>query len=442
MRKVKVAPLVCFLVFLLIYGITSRADLQLSDEIAVFSSGISLATKGTLDIDSLQWLQARENLGQNGVGGHLYTKYFPGNILGTALIYGLMQRPNDAPYTWQGTPPESSHQLADSNFGARLALRWNALLGALGMAALYAFLLRRFDFRTATLTVLLFGLCTDWWYEARGLFSETGAGALLILSLCFADADSPALSGLSLGLSLLFRPTNLLGVPIWMYGVWKKGIRSAWSGIFIALGLAALAIYNWLRFNSYSNFGYGTAHFTFTFLEGLVGVLISPGRSLFFYSPVLILCISGAQAFYTRDRLLTGTLLSVVIGYILMVSLWQDWHGGTSWGSRLMTPVLPLLGIFLAPMVEKALSREPARARFFIVLLAALGFGIQLLTLSAEPILVLIKYVSSGQVSYTDTVISFQNSWLSIQIRNLRDWNVCQIDAYTLRRLFAQCRLE
>jgi hypothetical protein len=441
MQPTRYAPLLCFLIFLLIYGVTSRANLQVSDEIAVFGSGISLATNGSLDIESLRWLQAWENLGHEGPDGRLYTKYFPGNVLGTALIYRFAQKPDDAPYVISNyaSHPEV-HLLAPSNVGARLALRLNALLGALGVAALYAFLLRRFDWKTATLTVLLFGLCTDWWYQARGLFSEIGAGAFLIICLYFAEAGIPFLSGLALGLSVLFRPTNLLGIPIWLLGVWKKGWSSLWTGILIALGFCALLAYNWLRYKSLLDFGYTNEHFDAWIVEGLVGVLFSPGRSLFFYSPILILSLSGGLALYRMDRVLTGTLLIVIVGYILSAAMWHAWDGGTSWGSRLITPILPLLGIFLAPMVQKALSPEPEKTRFYIPLLAGFGFSIQLITMLVNPLQVLIYYTAFGPIPYGDAVNTFQDSWLSLQIRYLQHWNLCDLDSYSLRQLFARCR--
>jgi hypothetical protein len=38
------------------HGVTSRSGLQVVDEVAVFATGMNLATKGTLAIDELQWL--------------------------------------------------------------------------------------------------------------------------------------------------------------------------------------------------------------------------------------------------------------------------------------------------------------------------------------------------------------------------------------------------
>ena len=76
-RQQLLAGSLCFVSFLLFYGLTSRGNLQTSDETAVFATGISLATRGNLAIDELQWLDSRVNVGQKGRDGHFYTKYFP-----------------------------------------------------------------------------------------------------------------------------------------------------------------------------------------------------------------------------------------------------------------------------------------------------------------------------------------------------------------------------
>ena len=90
----------CFLFFLLFYGITSRGKIRASDAAAVFASGISLAIAGHLSIDKFGWLQEKVNIGSIGPDGHLYTKYFPGNVFAVALICKLTARPNDTPYVW------------------------------------------------------------------------------------------------------------------------------------------------------------------------------------------------------------------------------------------------------------------------------------------------------------------------------------------------------
>src|SRR4051794_20670222 len=224
------AGAICFFFFLLFYGLTGRGALQTSDEVAVFRSGISVATDGDLAIDELRWLNDMTNLGTDGRGGHLYTKFFAGNVFGVAAVYKLTARADDQGYRG---PYGGTMEFAPSVTGARWAMKLNALWGAIGTTALLIALRKFFDWRTAILTVALFGLCSDWWYQSRGLFSEVGAGALLIASLAFSVNDKPYGSATSLALAILFRPTSLLAFPIWGKAVWGKGVKALASGFII-----------------------------------------------------------------------------------------------------------------------------------------------------------------------------------------------------------------
>jgi hypothetical protein len=461
----------CFAFFLLLYGFTSRADLQVSDEAATFATGISLATRGDLAIDDLRWLKDSAYIGQIGRGDHLYSRYFPGNSLAAALIYRLTARQNDGPFLW-GNPEEGFHPLAASQVGARLALRLNALLGAFGVSMLLLLLRKYYSWRTALTTVLLFGLCTDWWYQSRGFFSEVGAGAFLMAGIYFADDEQPALCSLMLAVSLLFRPTNIVALPIWSYAAWKKGWRSVWSFALILGSLGCLAFYNWIRFQSPLDFGYGSEGFTGSLLVGLVGVLLSPGRSIFFYSPVTILAITGGRIVFRKDKpsgspidpsnagagscdgqlqavafqrlrslkIKFACLLVPLAGYILLVASWHNWDGGSSWGSRLLTPVLPILAVMLAPAIARLFSKPGTGIAATMILLAVIGLGIQVLTITRNPLLVLEDYVGRGYATYTESVISFHKNWLALQLKNLTQWKVCDLDAYSLRALIAACK--
>ncbi|MCA1899351.1 MAG: hypothetical protein LDL50_01455 [Chloroflexi bacterium] len=433
-RKIAI---LCFLAFALFYGVTSRADLQLTDEAAVFASAVSLAEQGNLSIDELRWLDKIINLGDTGVGGHLYAKYFPGNIFSAAAVYRLAQS-TDAPFLWH-VPQDISEigavELASSNRGARVALALNAVFGALAMTFLLLLLLRRFDWKTALVTVLFVGVGTDWWYQSRGFLSEVGAGALLIASLYFADRRQPHASGLTLGLSLLFRPTNLIGLPIWLKAAWdKKSLGSVWG---ILLGGFGLALFNWIRFASPLNFGYREESFTPNLLDGLYGVLLSPGRSLFLYSPILTLAIPGAWLFYKKQKSIALAAALTAIFYILLAASWHSWDGGWSWGSRLLTPILPLLGFLSAPAIDSAWGRRGDLA--VALILALLGFGVGLMALAANPLDSLVNAVVYNGVDYNLTVNSVQNSWLALQIQSLKDWRLCRLDAYALRLWLGNC---
>ncbi|MCX6031088.1 MAG: hypothetical protein NT169_17545 [Chloroflexi bacterium] len=431
MRKQHLAALTCFVFFLGFYGLTSRTQLQVSDEVAVFATSVSLATQGDLAIDELQWLQDGVNIGQTGRDGHLYAKYFPGQTFSAAAIYKIAARPNDAPYFRKGK------LLAPSDVAARVAMKLNAVWGALAMAGLLLLLARFFSLRTATATVLLVGCCTDWWYQSRGFLSEVGAGALIIFCLYFALSDRPYLSGLALGLSLLFRPTNLIALPIWLYAVWRGGRKALPSAVPVVLGGATLAVYNLARFGSPFDFGYAAEGFGSSVLLGLYGVLFSPGRSLFLYSPVLLLALPGAVLWRRKDRRVPALCLLTIGAYVLAIATWHSWDGGWTWGSRLLTPVLPLIGILLAPVIETAWANW--RVLLVTLVLAVAGGAIQMCALLRDPVQVMFENVEWGNVPYDDTLYSVRYSWLALQLRGLRQWNLCDVDALAVRALFKGC---
>jgi hypothetical protein len=425
-----IASLVCFFFFLAVYGITSRGKLQASDEAAVFASGISLATRGHLAIDDFAWLQERVNIGSTGPDGHLYTKYFPGDVFAVALVYQLTARSNDSPYVWV-------KEVAPSITGARWALRLNALWGALGMTFLLALSRRFFSWPTAITTALLVGLCSDWWYQSRGLYSEVGGGAFLIASLYFAVSDKPYRSSLALALSILFRPTNLVGLPFWGWAVWRKGLKALPSVITIAIGGILLGEYNWARFGSPLNFGYPEGNLSVPYFTGLHAMFLSPGRSLFVYSPILLLAIPGVWFFFKRERWLTICCLIVVLSYAAIIASWGPLGWGLSWGMRLMTPTLPVLGFLAAPLVDYAWRNK--WAVFAPLALGLAGFAIQIVALLRDPTHVLIDRVQSGDVKFEETIYSVRHCWLALQIEAARNCQPCDLDSYTLRRLLTNC---
>lgn len=429
-----VAGALCFVFFLLVYGITARGKLQTSDEAAVFTTGVSLATQGDLAIDELEWLNARVNIGQKGPDGHLYTKYFPGNIFSVAFIYKFTARAHDQPYVG---PFGGVMEFAPSVTGARWAMKLNALWGALGLTALLFLWRRHFDWRTAIVSVVLAGLCSDWWYQSRGLFSEVGAGAFVIASFCFASYGRAYGSALALTISIFFRPTNLLALPVWSWTAWRKGPRAFLSGFIIAGGIALLAFYNWTRFGSPLNFGYGDETFDASPLRGLYGIFLSPGRSIFVYSPVLLLAIPGAWFFYKREKALTLLGLSFIAVYGITIAFWHSWDGGLSWGSRLLTPIVPVLGIFVAPMIERCWRNKALAAA--AILLALMGVGVQTVALLRTPTRVMIDEVASGKIKYEETLYTVRNSWLALQVRSLANWNACDLDSETLHSWVPHC---
>jgi hypothetical protein len=428
--RFNLAGAICLVSFLLLYGITSRGKLRASDEAAVFASGISLATTGHLNIDQLKPLQEKVNLGSEGPDGHLYTKYFPGNVLAVALVYKLTARSDDQPYVW-------TSEIARSITGARWALRLNAFCGALGMTALLFLVRRFFDGPIAIVTVVLIGVCSDWWYQSRGLYSEVAAGALVTWSLLFAVSKHVYRSSLELAGSSLFRPTTLLAAPFLAIAVRQKPRAAIVCAIIVAAGLLGLAAYNYARFGSLFTSGYPSGNLSVPLPTGLFVLFFSPGRSIFVYSPILLLAIPGAWFFFKKEKALALCCLFFILAHALIIACWGPLGWGLSWGSRLMTLTLPVFGLLVAAALDclwknKWLLPIP-------ILLGVLGAAVQIVAVVRDPTHVLIDRVQSGEVKFEETIYSARHCWLALQIDAARNRQPCELDSYTLRRLLTDC---
>ncbi len=201
-----------------------------------------------------------------------------------------------------------------------------------------------------------------------------------------------------------------------------------------------IVTYNFARYYSFFNFGYGNNSFTTPILIGLAGILFSPGHSLFFYSPIIILSITGGQLLFKRDRPLALICLFTAIGYIVMAAMWESWFGGTVWGSRLVVPIIPIIGILLAATINELFNATNKKLLSMVILLGALGLGIQILTILQSPGIAFAEYARTTSSSQLDTIWSLNKNWLALEIKSLAHWTVCNIDAYSLRNLFSQCR--
>ncbi|MBL8062099.1 MAG: hypothetical protein JNK32_03700 [Anaerolineales bacterium] len=430
-----IAGIACFFFFLVIYGVTARSDIQVSDEVVMAATGASLVTDGDLAIDEWQWLQDSISFGQIGIDGRLYAKYFPGNIYGFALLYRFAEKQGDEPFFWSApdlNPDVQPTLVASSNTGVRFALKLNSLLGAIAITILFFLVNRYFDWRTALITALLIGLTTDWWYQSRGFMSEIGSGAFILLAIFFTTVKNPYASGLFLAISILFRPTSLLVTPVWARITWEKRWKSVLSGLFVLFALFLLAYYNWSRFGSFFSFGYGEESFTGKLHDGLYGLLLSPGRSVFVYSPILAFALLGIKPMIKKDFALFSLTLALILTHTIVIALWHSWDGGWSWGSRLLTPIVLILGIFLAPIIDQARTRPMDMA--ILLIFGLLGLFVQIAVLLHNPMETIVQAVSYGNISYEETVLSVNNSWLALQFRSLDSWQVCNIDAYTLRQ--------
>lgn len=109
--------------------------------------------------------------------------------------------------------------------------------------------------------------------------------------------------------------------------------------------------------------------------RNILGMLISPGKSLFVYNPILLWCLPGIIAFFKRQRSLAMVMTITGVLCLVLTACW-DWSLiEECWGPRYLMPFVPMLMI----MGLDRLDPEPVRRRRLVfVLLLGLSVIVQI----------------------------------------------------------------
>lgn len=251
--------------------------------------------------------------------------------------------------------------------------------------------------------ILAAGLASPLWYYARVLFAESVLACALTVSVLVvyltphrtrrggvAPPGILMIAGAVFGIGVLTRATLVIYLPalVWLMarltlipdpspagrGRQKNDLsykqdRMAWSQCFLRLAAfgigilpfaAALLWHNDLRFGDPFRFGYAGEGFTTPIWEGVIGLLFSPGKSVFLYAPPLILSVMLWPRFRRMYPVL-GECLALMWGAALIVyGTWWAWHGGWSWGPRFLVPLIPLSCLPLMVLPEGRIWRVSA----------------------------------------------------------------------------------
>jgi hypothetical protein len=130
----------------------------------------------------------------------------------------------------------------------------------------------------------------------------------------------------------------------------------AWLSLFVG--------YSWINFRKILPNYYPANRLTFEhFGEALAGHLISPSRGFFIFVPVTLFVLYLVIRY--RKRITAPPLAvlsaSVAVVHLVAISGWGVWHGGGSYGPRLMVGFLPWL-VLLAILGIRAMRNEHAEA--------------------------------------------------------------------------------
>jgi hypothetical protein len=249
----------------------------------------------------------------------------------------------------------------------------------------------------ATVATLVLGGSTMLMVYARVPFSE------VLQALCFTGliaqlvllVDQPtrrralALGGWAGALvnTKLIFVLGLAVAGIFLVAVLRRDRKAllrvvGWAALAFAPLLALAAAYNWARWGSPLTTGYEAVQSSATenVLWGLFGFVFSLGKSVFIFSPPLLLAIFAAIAFARRrpKAALGAALVSGTM--VLAYTRFTFWSGDWSWGPRYLTFLVPSALLPLAPALDEWWAGRWRRwSTAALAALATLGLGVQLL---------------------------------------------------------------
>jgi hypothetical protein len=197
------------------------------------------------------------------------------------------------------------------------------------------------------------------------------------------------IGGLLLGLSVFAHATSLVILPGFLvYAFVEMRRKNRRSFLFLFAVLLAVLLFvgvvNYVRFNSFTEFGYGhlislAAHNGWT---GLVGLLVSPGAGLFLYFPLSILLPWAAKSMVDQNmkRLLYLFVFLIVINWLNLGTLSfkepTSWWG-LGWGPRYFLVLLPFITLMVGSLLVGI--GKKAFLRYSMIALSAAGFCITML---------------------------------------------------------------
>ncbi|HCS79145.1 TPA: hypothetical protein DIV55_05395 [Patescibacteria group bacterium] len=323
----------------------------------VLHTAQSIISEKNTDLNEYSWLIDKEGIYKTRTltrEGHIYSIYPIGTTLLTVPLVAV--------YDWYSTNfinPIGVNKQVVLTQTDRLDTFLAALFTALAIITIYAIGLTIVPWYYALLGSVSIALGTSAWTSAaRTLWPHGPSMLMLALALWLLIKARKhqflvLLAQIPLAYSFIIRPTNCIPLILFSIYVFIK-YRRIWltSVLLSILLLVPLIIYNLHIFGNllspfYYPGGISMGPYTHTFrfgLEGLMGLLVSPNRGLFIFSPFILFIFIGVILAIKRKEI---TLLDVLIfvGIVIhwiLISNYQGWWGGWGFGPRYFTDTLPL----------------------------------------------------------------------------------------------------
>lgn len=360
------------------YLVTTSREPAWGDAHSMWDVADHLVARGSLATD-VRW----PDDAPTGRGGH----YYGIAPLGTSLVHVPGAAATRAvaaasPRHVRLARPLAVH-LAPSALGALVCVLFWLLLVELGRTR-----------RTASVATVVLAVATTTWVYARMPYSEILQAACflgLVRQVLRVEADpSPrraALLGVWAGCLLHSKyvfALAIVGAVVHLAVVLRHRRRElvralAWAAAAGAPFAAAALLYNYLRWGEVTRTGYEpylAAYFGGSWFDGAWGMLASPNKSLFLYSPPLVLAALATPAAVRAAPRFGLVLLTMVAPVFLVYCTYRSWSGEYAWGPRFAVWMVPVLAVPLAWVLPALRGRWQHGAALAVV---GVGVAVQVL---------------------------------------------------------------
>lgn len=359
--------------------------------------------------------------------GTHYSVFFPGQTITflplAAVLEAARRVVGGEPGTWLRLGDFIAAMLLVPLIAAAAVLGHAALLGALGLgrraAAASALVLAlgtaQWVWATAGSEEVSLGAAAAWamWFGLRGIgrLPELAAASAAGSDTDPADAarirrsiiTALGLGGVLVAVGLIHRGTAVaaaagyvaLTVPTLLAREHRGQLPRIAVGLvpWVLLASAIVAIvplYNLARFGDPMDSGYGRFYgamgglWATPLLEGLGGHLISPGKSVFLYTPWLLLLLPAVASGPVRRRLgpLGPAIIVSTLVHLVLYSKTTFWAGAFGFGVRFHVCMLPLLLVPIAVWWWGRSASPAPVARIAVTALLSLSVTVQVLGLA------------------------------------------------------------
>ncbi|MEW5980594.1 MAG: hypothetical protein AB1898_32845 [Acidobacteriota bacterium] len=287
-------------------------------------------------------------------------------------------------------------------------------------------LLTGYCVKTAAILSLLLAFCTQFWPESKSPFDH-GLETLFSLSsvywayryCCGRRPRDLMFSGAFLGLATTIKVVALLmSAPIGLMLIISSSPKGSERSLkstacdlpWFALGAAPFLLIdlwtNFARFGSPFSTGYSkwaeyhqVSLFSFPLWKGLLGLLVSPGKGLLVYCPLVLAGLLCFRDFFRWRKELAIAVACAIVLYLSLFGTYIAWHGDFAWGPRYLTFLLPYLILPLGVWMDALVANSRRNQRVLFWGLAASSFAIQWSAVSIDMNVHFLRLQTAGILS-------------------------------------------